>query len=211
MLSLFCPSRGRPQAAAALLASFNATKTRSDVHLTFCVDYDDPTRESYPIGNTALDVGSGDPVTPLNRWALKSESGIVGFIGDDSRFETVGWDEKVIHALKRPGFCWAWDGHDRPWPSTYFVSREIVQALGYLALPTMKRGYFDTVVIGLAEQTHTDRVLTNVMIRHDNTVHEQPDPKVIHEDYLAHKDWFENCFDEDVKKVRSVELARFFA
>src|SRR6185503_5874225 len=99
--------------------------------------------------------------------ALASKSDIVGFIGDDSRFETVGWDEKVIHALRRPGFCWTNEGHDRPWPSTVFVSREIVQALGYLALPTLKRGYFDVVWIGLAEQTHTDRVLPEVMIRQD--------------------------------------------
>jgi hypothetical protein len=146
----------------------------------------------------------------LNKAALSSTSDIVGFCGDDTRFETKGWDEKVIQALRTPGFCWGWDGHERPWPSTYFVSREIVQALGYLALPTMKRGYFDVVVIGLAEQTKTDRVLQEVMFRHDNTVHEQPDPQVIHEDYLAHKDWFLNHFDEDCRKVRSVELARFF-
>jgi len=83
-----------------------------------------------------------------------------------------------------------------------FISREIVQALGYLALPTMKRGYFDTVWIALAGVTNTDHILWEHMIRHDNTVHEAPSEKVIHDDYLAYVDWFKNQYDSDAAKVR---------
>jgi hypothetical protein len=209
VISLFCPSRGRPQAAKELMRTFEETKTSPDTELVFCIDKDDPTRKDYP---TSLILGepTGDPTGPSNHAALASSAPIIGWVGDDSRFETKGWDAMVIAALRTPGFCWTWDGHETPWPSTVFISREIVQALGYLILPTMKRGYFDTVWIALAGVTGTDRILYDVMIRHDNTVHEAPDPQIIAADHLAYIDWFKNQYDADAKKVRSVELSRFF-
>ena len=220
MISLFCPSRGRPKAAAELLDSFLTTKALNDTHLTFCVDYDDPTRMDYPLGWTALDTPTGDPTGPLNSWALKSTSDIVGFIGDDSRFETPGWDAQVVSALRDPGFCWADDGHKIPWPSTCFASREIVQALGYFALPSLKRGFFDAVWMNLAGGVFRNgwtfppdncaRILRQVMIRHDNSMH-PVDPAVIAADEAAFNLWRATEMEADKKKVRAaVAVARFF-
>ena len=213
-IQLLCPSRGRPDAARELRASFDATKTSPQTRLVFCLDDDDTTETWYPQEDLVVGKPTGDPTGPLNREAARSTADIVGFCGDDSRFETKGWDERVRMALQTPGFAWGWDGHDRPWPSTVFVSKAIVDALGYLALPTMKRGYFDVVWIALAEGTRSDRVLQDVTIRHDNTVHEQPSKEVIHEDYLAYVDWYKNRMAADIEKVQQVvrkgELAHFF-
>ncbi|HWB37324.1 MAG TPA: hypothetical protein VHA75_15000, partial [Rugosimonospora sp.] len=45
-LVVLVPSRGRPEAARALVAAFRATST-GDTKLTFIVDEDDPAREQY--------------------------------------------------------------------------------------------------------------------------------------------------------------------
>jgi hypothetical protein len=219
LISLFCPSRGRPRQAAELLTSFLATKGLLDTKLVFCVDYDDPTHEQYPAGHTAFDVGHGDPTTPLNSWAAKSTSDIVGFIGDDSRCETVGWDMQVQRALETPGFCWGFDGTSpTAWPSTIFVSKSIVDALGWLALPALRRGFFDVVWVHLAQKSGTAHVIP-AMFRHDNSAGDpaspnfkpeaQVPPSVIAADEAAYKEWLKTA-DADVKKIRQLDLARFF-
>ena len=210
MIQLFCPSRGRPHAAGELLASFNATKTRDDTHLIFLVDEDDPTKEEYP-GLSFYGPVTGDPTGPLNWAALACETGIVGFIGDDSRCETKGWDELVRVALKTPGFAWGDDGHAKPWPSTVFVSKPIVDRLGYLALPTLHRGFFDAVWVWLAELTGTKNELP-MMFRHVNPpgVQGAATPEVIASDEAAFIYWQQNQMRDDAKKVRAVVNDYFF-
>ena len=221
-IALFCPSRGRPKDAAALLESFTATKALPTTELFFCVDTDDPDLLEYS-GVIAPSAPTGDPTGPLNVHALAARTEVVGFIGDDSRLETPGWDVQVERALERPGFCWAMDGtSERPWPSTVFVSREIVKALGWLALPDLRRGFFDVVWVHLAQETGTARPLPDVLIRHDNSAGD-PDsasfiperrvpPEVIKADERAFWAWRNGpAFADDCRKVRlAADVARFF-
>ncbi len=210
MIVLFCPSRGRPEAATALLESFRETSTQAK--LVFLLDDDDPTRDQYP-GNVIVGPGTGDPTGPLNRCAVGFPAEIVGFIGDDSRCETKGWDIQVTQALRSPGFCWGNDGHEKPWPSTIFVSKEIVDALGYLSLPTLRRGFFDVVWVNLAARTDTARIVP-AMFRHTNLPPGHPDgptKETVDLDEAAFKVWQDTGFESDAKKVRSaVALAHFF-
>lgn len=219
-IALYCPSRGRPAAARELLDSFNATKSTDQARLIFLLDSDDKTARDYPEPQI-IGAPTGDPTGPLNREATKSDAPIVGFIGDDSRFETPGWDEKVLQALRSPGFCWGDDGHEIPWPSTVFVSRRIVDALGWLSLPSLHRGFFDRVWMHLAggifdhgwnfPKGHCARILPDVMVRHDNSKGVVP-PEVIQSDERAFYEWYRGpAYPADRRKVRSVtELARFF-
>jgi hypothetical protein len=208
LISLFCPSRGRPKAAQELLDSFLATKALPTTELVFLVDADDDSGQTYP-GNVRWGEPTGDPTGPLNRAAVTSTAEIVGFIGDDSRFETAGWDALVEAQLRSPGFCWADDGHDIPWPSTIFVSKKIVNALGWLALPSLKRGYFDVVWIELAARSGMTRKLPRVMIRHDNSKGVVA-PEVIAADEAAFNLWKQTEMNNDVRKVRLTDLDRFF-
>lgn len=223
-IELFCPSRGRPDAASALRESFERTVSGSSVKLIFLCDTDDETVVRYPQEELIVGPPTGDPTGPLNREAIRSKADAVGFIGDDSRFETSGWDVLVVQSLgSGPGFVWGDDGHDIPWPSAVFVSREIVQALGYLALPTLRRGYFDTVWMALAGG-HQDtrwggwvwppgncaKILADVMFRHDNS-NGNVSPAVIEQDQHAFYDWFNGGgFRADRRKVQAVVNAKFF-
>lgn len=214
LISLLCPSRGRPQAAHDLLASFQKTRT-TDAHLIFCLDADDPTLREYPEPQI-IGAPTGDPTGPLNAAALASDADIVGFVGDDSRLETPGWDFMVEQSLRTPGFCWGDDGHDIPWPSTVFISREIVQALGYMVPPTLRRGFFDEVWTLLAEGTGTDRVIPAVF-RHDNSAGDpkspnfkpeaQVPPAVIAKDERAFNEWRRSQMASDIRKIRHLIYA----
>lgn len=211
-IELFCPSRGRPAAAAKLMNSFYSMAITGQAELRFCVDDDDPTAGEYPEAHTIIGPSTGDPVGPLNRCALASKADIVGFIGDDSSFETRGWDQRVIAALQdSPGVYWGWDGHDLPWPSTYFVSREIAQALGWIALPTLKRAFFDTVWVELGRIAQVAYVDTQVMFLHDNSVHEGVAQDIVDEDQKHYNRWIREQSEKDKVRIRTVlDLRHFF-
>lgn len=178
--------------------------------MIFLVDSDDPTKDQYP---TPLIVGAptGDPTGPLNAAVSESKAQIVGFIGDDSRFETRGWDALVVEALEKPGLCWGDDGHDRPWPSTVFISKEITDALGYCVPKTLRRGYFDVAWTVLAQLTDTQRVIP-AMFRHDNSAGDptspnfkpeaQVPPEVIESDRVAFEQWMSESSRRDAQKIR---------
>lgn len=213
MLTVFCPSRGRPDEARALLESFKRTKIGDQTRLIFLLDDDDLSAKDYPKPRI-IGEPTGDPTGPLNREALRSDADIIGFIGDDSRFETPGWDVKVEWALEHPGFAWPMDGTAKhPWPSACFVSREIVEKLGWLSLPQLRRGFFDVVWFRLAEATGTGHPLYDVWIKHDNSPgnpmspnfipEREVPPKVIQADEVAFWEWMRGpAFIEDCRRVR---------
>ena len=219
MISLLCPSRGRPRQARELKESFDQT-TSGEAELIFLVDVDDPTLADYPLPFNAWQP-TGDPTGPLNRAALRSMASIVGFCGDDSRMETPGWDLMVERALREPGFCWGNDGTGpSAWPSTCFISKEIVWALGWMVPPALRRGFFDVVWAEIAHSTNTAHVIP-AMFRHDNSAGDptspnfrpeaQVPPEVIAADEAAYKEWHKNEAISDVRKIRSLSLAHFFS
>lgn len=200
-------------AARELRASFDATIVTDQVELIWLLDEDDSTQSWYE-GPAIVGPAYGDPCQPLNAAASNSTSNILGFIGDDSRFETIGWDARVLQALRTPGFCWGADGHDAPWPSTVFVSRIIPQTLGWFVPPTVKRGYFDAVWTVLADGTQTARPMADVMFRHDNSKGDpskpnfdpafQVPPAVIAEDERAFNNWTNGQAQRDIQSLRRV-------
>lgn len=167
----------------------------------FVLDSDDKTASEYP--DHILVTPTGDPVGPSNEIALKSTADIIGWMGDDSRFETKGWDERVTHEMSVAGggFCWTAEGHVKPWPSTIFISRDIVQGLGWLVFPNVKRGYFDVAWLQLARLTGRAVVLRDVMIRHRNVPQGVP-PDTIHADEAAFNLWCKKQCFQDASRIR---------
>lgn len=183
--------------------------------LIFLVDDDDPTLGDYPL-NRLCGKTTGDPTGPLNAAVKESKADVVGFLGDDSRFATVGWDEQVLDALRVPGFCWGSDGHERPWPTTVFISRSITGALGWMVPPTLRRGFFDVAWVTLAQLTGTARVVPAVF-PHDNSKGDPTSPNfdpayrvppaVIAEDEWQYRLWEKNESKRDAQKIRRVVYA----
>lgn len=208
MIELLCPSRGRPKAAAALRESFYATRAIPDSNLIFLLDEDDETQNEYQ-GGIVIGPPSGNCTAPLNFSALESKADIIGFIGDDSRLTTPGWDIQVTKALQSPAFCW---GNDMTgplaWPSTAFASRPLIQALGYFALPTLQRGFFDVVWFDLARSSGTERVIS-AQFPHDNSKG-WVEPKIIAEDKRAFYHWQETQRESDIRKVKVATALAIF-
>lgn len=207
-------------AAREVWDSFHATQTTGRVRLVYLVDDDDQTRGEYPgfstyLGESYLPVlqgePTGDPTGPLNIASRNSQADVVGFMGDDSRFETKGWDEQVLSALEKPGFCWGEDGNQRPWPSTVFITKKIVDTLGWMVHPSLRRGFFDVQWLTLANLTDSTRVIP-AMFRHDNSAGDpqspnfkkeaQVPPEVIASDEIAFNLWVKNDSRKDAQKIR---------
>lgn len=209
-IELICPSRGRPDAAKQLLASFKDTAVLDTTRLIFAVDDDDPTVADYP-GEVVIGPSSGDPTAPLNRLAFASTATICGFLGDDSRLVTKGWDREVERALREPGFAYGPDDTSGPaiWPSTCFVTTDIVRAIGYFALPSLKRGFFDRQWISVARAAKLERPLRS-HFPHDNSEH--PVAKaVIQADEKAFLEWGNAGALIDAKKAEHVyDLVHYF-
>ncbi len=208
-IELLCPSRGRPDAARELLASFRATVTLPSTRLVFLLDDDDPTAGDYPEVRV-IAPGDGTPTGPLNRAALASEAAVVGFIGDDSRFATKGWDAEVERAIREPGFAYGPDDTGPPiWPSTAFVTTDIVRAIGYFALPTLKRGFFDRQWISVARGAGVERALT-AHFPHDNADH-PVSKEVIRADEEAFRRWGVDGALADARTAQQVyNVTHFF-
>ena len=179
-LTVLCPSRGRPDAAWALFDSVEKTRQNASTRLVFVLDHDDETRPEYERlrDGRQLTVISpehgGGMVAALNAAALATirdwpHDDVLGFVGDDHRFRSKGWDERFHEALKdRPGFVY---GNDKFWPkgeipTQIFISTPIVKGLGWMGLPTCNHLYIDNVWKELGEATGTIRYYPDVVIEH---------------------------------------------
>lgn len=185
------------------------------------MDDDDPTAKDYPRSYDDHDPDvprifvvsgepTGDPTGPLNRIALASDAGIVGFIGDDSRLATKGWDAMVEEALAEPGFAWG-DDDTGPaaWPSTAFCSTDIVRRWGYFALPTLHRGFFDVQWVTVARAAGLERIVP-ARFPHDNHGNRVAE-EIIAADEAACRAWEARQAAQDVANARlSWQLVHFF-
>lgn len=154
-LAVVVPSRGRPHTIAELAAAFRGTCTER-TWLLFAVDEDDPQYLAYrdAVGEATV-AGmrvqlvaqpSGTMVSALNhaaRHLLAAPSAAVpeaiGFMGDDHRPRTQGWDRAYLDALTfLPGIVY---GNDliqgANLPTQCAISASVVRALGHMAPDTL--------------------------------------------------------------------------
>lgn len=103
MISLLCPSRGRPENLLAMAESAAKTATNAEqVELCVYIDDDDPQRYNYemlvadsPLDNT-LEIGPRTTLSECWNKAAKASSGeILMLAADDLRFRTHNWDVVV--------------------------------------------------------------------------------------------------------------------
>jgi hypothetical protein len=222
---VLCPSRGRPEKAAELRDSFVATRAREDSRLLFVVDNDDPTGPAYE--DLGLDVIYVDPVpgggmTAALNGGVKTVLALeipelIGFVGDDHRFRTIGWDDTFLAHLRSVGGGMAY-GADLFWqqgeiPTQIFMSGAIVNALGWMALPTAKHLYLDNTWKDLGEAADCLYWFPNVVIEHmhpaigkaewDDSYRANNSESRYSEDREAYETWRGSPqFEKDVDAVR---------
>jgi len=77
--------------------------------------------------------------------ASRHDIGYYGFIGDDHRFRTPGWDARIESLLNEQGggFAYGNDTNRNDIPTQVFVSSSVVKALGYFGLRGCRHLYLD--------------------------------------------------------------------
>jgi hypothetical protein len=192
---MICPTRGRPQNARQLwLAWQDAGTGLADLH--FAIDDDDPWLDAYlatfnemPGVNIAIRPRMR-MVGTLNAAALElvDTYNYLGFLGDDHRPRTRGWDERFIAEMSGAQETFAWSctspvsavrmpktsivyGNDllqgEAMPTAVAMTSDIVRTLGYMAPPVMKHLCVDLVWkdwgLGIKRLTYLDDVIIEHM------------------------------------------------
>jgi hypothetical protein len=182
-LVMLVPSRARPRNAAFLAAAWKSTVT-GDSRLVFLVDGDDPARDEYlagqrrwgceAIGVRVLDGPHGTGIGAiLNEHAPleAATAAFTGFMGDDHRPRTKGWDEALTGALERPGVAYGDDLLQRQnLPTAMVMSSGIITTLGYMIPPGVRHLYIDNFWMRIGEDLGNLQYLPGVVIEHMHAV-----------------------------------------
>lgn len=179
------PSRGRPDAIAALARAVEATATAATA-LIVAVDLDDPTATDYPIvaadcpnlpGLLALERTTG-AAEALNLVARRYAPGVrhLAFLPDAWRPIRPGWDTALVQALDSGyGFARGRETGPRMQPRHIAVRSELVGALGYLVPPGMPPATWSGVWARWGRTAGT-AALETVMFDRDPDVPHRPAP-----------------------------------
>lgn len=178
-LIVIVPSRGRPQSAIELAEVFKTTCT-ADTDLVFAVDDDDPAGAEYSalpeLGlASVIRSASTSMVDALNRRAT-GYAGLdaellpfaIGFMGDDHRPRTNGWDAAYLEALRaKPGLVFGNDlVQGANLPTQMAMSTQLVAALGHMAPPTLTHLFVDNYWLALGRGADCITYLPDVVVEH---------------------------------------------
>lgn len=111
-------------------------------------------------------------VHPVNIAAPSVESSIVGFMGDDHIPRTEGWDTKIIEKFEsfswgQPGIVYGDDKFQgQNLATAVFMSRSIIQTLGYMCPPDLKHLFVDNFWMDLGKGIENLHYLPDVVIEH---------------------------------------------
>lgn len=165
------PSRGRPDNLARLMDAM-ADTCRGDTHLVVGLDTDDPERWAYPEGpEYEVRPGLRQVVGWLNALIVPrvDDYRFVGHLGDDNVPRTIGWDVRIMEALRRTPFAFGNDLYPLRTPGSLathvFTRVEVVTALGYFGPPVLRHMYVDNAWQAWGEATGMT-FLPDVVIEH---------------------------------------------
>jgi hypothetical protein len=182
-LLVIVPSRGRPENVAQLLESWKAT-VAGDSALLVVTDLDDPDLERYAEAYRKFPPTSGSgraqalvheprerlgPTLNRHSGTYASEYFAIGFMGDDHRPRTPGWDERMVAALREMGTGIVY-GNDlfqrEALPTAVVMTSDIIRTLGYMVPPGLIHLFMDNFWLGLGQALGCIRYLDDVVIEH---------------------------------------------
>ena len=182
MISLLCPTRGRPQQAERLIKSFLNTQ-KNENQLLFYVANDDERKEQYYELFKRYKIGfyKGPPMSTSFIWnflANEAAGEMVTLLGDDVVIKTKYWDEIFVEANKTYNdkiYVLTMDDgrHDRyaqkdgrmrcDHPT---VNKKWVQTLKYFVPPFFMHRYLDTYTRNLAIEINRFIEIKDVIFEH---------------------------------------------
>lgn len=179
-LTVIVPSRGRPDSVRELAEAFEATCT-TNTRIVVAIDSDDPKRNDYgdlqhqarslPRLSYIVEQPSGTMVSALNLAASAEarHAFAVGFMGDDHRPRTRGWDQAYLDGLRDlgTGIVYGDDLFQRgKLPTQCAMTSDIVRELGYMAPPSLTHLAVDNWWLELGSRARCIRFLPDVVVEH---------------------------------------------
>lgn len=227
-ITVLCPTRGNPEALREAYFSFHDTAMERFTRFVAVVDEDDPSLKDYvtmveDMVDLRIDLvprgESGSMNKALNfaamRW--KDRANVIGFIGDDHRFRTKGWDRVIgqVMADQGGGFVYGNDlFQGEALPTAVFISSKIVNALGWFGPPKCKHLYLDNTWKLLGDRADCLYYLPDVVIEHMHPAagkgewdanHVRVNATEIYDhDRVAFEEWLNDGVEHDVEVVMGV-------
>lgn len=171
MISVLCPTRGRPDSVRRLLDSISATAATQRVEVVFRTDDDSPLE--YPQSERVIEV-RGPRITLSQMWNeayYASHGEIVMQCGDDIVFRTEAWDLMVRAMFADiPDRIALVYGNDllqgRNLATHGFVHHKWVDQLGYFTPPYFSCDYGDAWLHDLATRVDRLRYIEHMVTEH---------------------------------------------
>lgn len=192
MISILCPSRGRPELAQRMIKTINETVSdQKNIEIKLYLNDDDPTLEKYKklIDKRYYKIGPNQsPAYSWNLLADEAKHDILFLAGDDITFKTQKWDLKIKECFDRydDKICMVvpWDGKTEDWRkdlpdqpiikvpvgikigSPHFaVHRNWMKTLGYFVPPFFWHFYVDTYTQKVANKLDRLIFLPSVQVK----------------------------------------------
>lgn len=168
MISVLCPSRGRPDSLADMAATA-LTAATGPVEIVVRLDDDDPADYPEILGVTYLTGPRALLSACWNECAAHAAGPIFMHAGDDIRFRTPGWDRAVTAAFPpdRIALVHGRDGiHDDRLGTHSFVHRAWVDAVGYFVPPLFSSDFNDTWLNDVADRIGRRIYLPDLLTEH---------------------------------------------
>jgi hypothetical protein len=174
---LICPSRNRSHKIDEFYKNFVENSTITD--LVFSLDKDD--EHNYPrydAPNVFYEIGFGGGISPaINyvayKYAQNPQYKLIGMVNDDHKIQTYAWDQIMYDKVKDLEYVIAHPNDLRKemeytfdWASSVFMTRNIINVLGYMAEPGFNHLYVDTIWLDLAKQLNCLEYFKDVIFEH---------------------------------------------
>ncbi|HEY9473032.1 MAG TPA: hypothetical protein VIS06_04165, partial [Mycobacteriales bacterium] len=175
-LVVLVPSRGRPGNIRDLRKAWDATSTARSAFAVI-VDEDDPCCEEYLADATSREEvfvsrGRRRRIGQLLNEVAPQVAGharAVGFMGDDHRPRSRGWDTTMLHTLDAMGGGLVYGDdliHGEALPTAVVMSSQIVSALGWMCPPGLGHLYLDNAWLELGRALGRIRYLPGLVVEH---------------------------------------------
>ena len=165
MISLLCPTRGRPEQYKRMCESAKETAIR-DINIIAYVDDDDPKRDEYP---QDVIIGPRLALAPAYQYLYEhSTAPIVMMCADDIVFRTKGWDAEVEEKAPKDGiFVISYDdlGRPRKEDGHPFIGRRFIEIMGYFTYPKLSHSCVDNWVVDIAKKINR-YIYSDIIIEH---------------------------------------------
>lgn len=200
-----CPTRGRSKLCKEMVQSFHDT-IETDNTIVLGINIDE------------IEIIAYQEIQPANKILCKADSTVTSIINsiyqahpdydfyhitnDDVIYRTKGWDSKFLHLAEEYGHG-IFYGNDlfqgKNLCAHPFISTELIQALGWLQMPTLNRYAGDVVWKFIGESCNCLYYLDGVIIQHNwkGCV----SPSTNESDMVEFAKWLPWSF-KDVKKVK---------